>query len=93
MVAPPILILKTKDLQHDYAQSLANKRLIRKVAEMQELPALPCSGRVGITVCSLVVKEPDRASPRKDAREECTGARRRVTKNRQGGETKVTKLS
>jgi len=34
---PPLLILKTKDLQHDYAQSRANNILIRKVAEIREL--------------------------------------------------------
>ena len=89
----PLLVLKTKDLQHDYAQSRANNRLIRKVAEIQELPELPCSGRWGFTGCLLVVKERDRASSRQDVKEECTGARRRVTKNRKVEKTKVTKLS
>src|SRR5664279_2940908 len=58
---PPIVILKTKDLPRDCAQSIANNLVIRKVLEIQELPppAQPQSGSTGILIgCRRAELEP-----------------------------------
>ena len=57
-MVPPLLILKTNDLQHDSVQSLANNRLIRKVAEMQGLVAT--EGRVIAATCYSKVSDAPR---------------------------------
>jgi len=90
---PPLLILKTKDLQRDCAQSRANDRLIRKVLEIQELPVLPCRGRSGHTGCSLVVKEPERASSPLGRKGRMQGSQARSHYKSEERKTMVTKLS